>query len=212
MADAIEQLVGQRPVELVGWSTGGFLALSMALLYPERVASVLIISGFARGTWHGLLGSMQKLACHGPFGRQLCRLILKLLARSPRLYLAALRQMCGPGGLPREARAQQTIGGLRQALRFHDHTTIVELLQHTREWNLLHKLANVHVPTALIGGAHDRVVKSSHLQAMASRMPAARVETVDNVGHLLFLENTSYYWRFLEDWLHQSTHLATGRP
>ena len=59
---AISQLVGDQPVDLVGWSTGGFTGLTLAAHYPQRVRSLLSISGFAIGRWLGWLGFFQRLS------------------------------------------------------------------------------------------------------------------------------------------------------
>ena len=45
----IRQLAGDRPVTLIGHSTGGFAALDIAAHTPEIAARVVSIAGFARG-------------------------------------------------------------------------------------------------------------------------------------------------------------------
>ena len=46
---AVEAVVGRRRVVAVGWSTGGFAALNLAIRRPERVAAVASLAGFASG-------------------------------------------------------------------------------------------------------------------------------------------------------------------
>ena len=58
-SSAIRKIVGNKKVLLVGHSTGGFAALSTALYYPEAVAGIVSIAGFARGQWIGALGLNQ---------------------------------------------------------------------------------------------------------------------------------------------------------
>ena len=57
--EPVQAIFGDEPVHLVGWSTGGYSALMTAAESPERVASVVSLSGFARGAWEHFLGHLQ---------------------------------------------------------------------------------------------------------------------------------------------------------
>jgi len=51
LAGAIRELAGSQPALLTGLSTGGFAALALAALYPELVAGVVCLAGFAQAAW-----------------------------------------------------------------------------------------------------------------------------------------------------------------
>jgi pimeloyl-ACP methyl ester carboxylesterase len=69
LAAAILELVGDRPVTLAGFSTGGFAALAIAAYAPQWVRRVISISGFCQGRWTGVLGTYRWLARQGVVGR-----------------------------------------------------------------------------------------------------------------------------------------------
>ncbi|MBC8171203.1 MAG: alpha/beta hydrolase, partial [Anaerolineae bacterium] len=91
VSSAVQHLVGDTPVMLIGHSTGGFAALATAAYAPDRVCGVVSISGFAQGKWTGALGILQRLTKMSQPGKALFRQNLKLMASSDQLYKAAFR-------------------------------------------------------------------------------------------------------------------------
>ena len=56
LAAVIRRLSPTQRIALMGYSTGGFAPLNLAACVPELVASVVAVSGFSEGRWHGVLG------------------------------------------------------------------------------------------------------------------------------------------------------------
>jgi pimeloyl-ACP methyl ester carboxylesterase len=90
MAEAIRRLVGERPVTLMGQSTGGFAVLNIAARCPELARRVVCVSGFTRGRWNGFLGFNQRLLRMGTVGKELFKSIYKLGGANPGLFKLAL--------------------------------------------------------------------------------------------------------------------------
>ena len=91
MAEAIHQLAGDRPVSLMGHSTGGFAALNIAAHYPELARRVVSISGFAHGRWTGVLGMYQRFVRMGIVGKGLYKMLYRMAGTSPSMFRAILR-------------------------------------------------------------------------------------------------------------------------
>ncbi len=88
MIKAIQQLVGNQPVLLVGHSTGAFAALAVAAQAPEMVRGMISVGGFVQGKWGGLLSLLQWQARMGSFGEAMFRMNVKSGVLHPLIALA----------------------------------------------------------------------------------------------------------------------------
>jgi pimeloyl-ACP methyl ester carboxylesterase len=91
LAEAIRQLVGDRPVTLVGHSTGGFAALGLAANRPDMARRVVSIAGFGHGRWTGALGFCQRAVRLGWPGVACFKAMFSLLRLHPELFRGAMR-------------------------------------------------------------------------------------------------------------------------
>ncbi len=209
LAAAIRQLVGREQVELVGWSTGGFAALNVAARFPEMVAGVMSISGFAIGRWHGPLGALQRAASRQGAGRWICHGILRLLAVSRRLHVATLRKQMHPRHRRQTSPAlDETIDRLHAALRRHDPARLAEIMGRIRSFDISALLPRILMPTLIVGGEHDAITAAAHTRALAAAIPGAELAIVPEAGHLVFVEDTRRYQRLLTDWLARRLDVA----
>ncbi len=205
LAGTLEQLVGEEPVILMGYSTGGFAALNLAAHYPERVRAVASICGFARGTWQGMLGLMQLLARLGPPGQFLFRKLIQLSTFSRPLFGMLLATYAEE---PVRARVSPIMREIVQAvypyvLR-HDLFALQRLFADLRAMDIRPMLSKLDRPTLLLGGAEDPVIRPSDQLEMNRLLPDAELHLLENVGHLPFVERTPVYYRILNDWLQRS--------
>ncbi len=86
LTTAIHKLVGERPVILIGHSTGAFAALAIAARTPDIARGVCSIAGFARGKWTGALRIQQQLARFGSIGRAMLKASFKIPVSSRAMY------------------------------------------------------------------------------------------------------------------------------
>ena len=73
-------------------------------------------------------------------------------------------------------------------------------------------LARVRVPTLVMCGRSDPVTPLPDHEAMKAKIPGARLEIIENCGHLSTIEQPDSVNRLLIDWLRETdTHSATNR-
>ncbi len=211
LAAAIRQLVGGRPVLLVGHSTGGFAALATAARVPGLAQRVISVSGFAQGCWIGALGACQWLACRRPASLGdllfkgfytlggLNRISRAVFYQAWRVYMADAEaayaypylHTCIDACYGDFARHQfESIAHYFAVLPSHD---ISDLLPHIR------------VPTLAITGDRDPIVPPAQSRLISSRVPAGDLVVLEGGGHLLFAERPQAYQRALCDWLQATT-------
>ena len=72
-------------------------------------------------------------------------------------------------------------------------------------------LERVRVPTLLVCGREDPVTPVADHEAMAARVPGARLEIVDRCGHLSTIEQPEIVNRVLKNWLQETERLPLRR-
>lgn len=78
MSGALQALLGEQKAIVVGHSTGGFCALSMAVNQAPNVAGIVSVAGFHRGSWGGVEGLLLQLAGLGRWARPLFALNIRI--------------------------------------------------------------------------------------------------------------------------------------
>jgi len=207
---AIRQLVGDRPVALVGWSTGGFSALNLAARHPESVTSVMSIAGFAHASHKGVITRMQRLVRKGRSGRRAFQFIWSFLGNQRWAFDLALRQgAVNRAEYRRSPITRTTLDGWQQALRNHDLERLATLFERLGDIDIRDLLPGIQVPTLIVGGDRDPYVPLDHTQVLAESIPDAELIIWPGVGHMFFSECTIEFQRLLCSWLE---HAEAFRP
>ena len=71
-------------------------------------------------------------------------------------------------------------------------------------------LATVDCPTAIVGGAEDRLCPPAYHEFMAAEIPGARLSVIENCGHLSTLEQPERVTAILQDLLRQLPDKHSG--
>ena len=202
LAAAVLQLVGKRPVSLIGHSTGGFAALDIAARCPWLARRVLSISGFAHGRWTGALGMNQDAARRGPLGELLFKLGYRFLGLTPGLYRFAMRfyahdapALYANPNLPRSV--QETY----PAFKSLDLDAMLRYFRRMPDIDITPLLPCIDAPTLVLAGDHDPIVPPDQARLIADRIPGAELALIEGAGHLPFAERQEAYTRVLEAWL-----------
>jgi pimeloyl-ACP methyl ester carboxylesterase len=173
---ALMDEVGLGRAHVMGISMGGMIAQELALTAPERVGGLVLGCTYPGGPGSSLAGPdvMQRLA--GP-----------MLSGDRE---AAIRA----GWEVNVSRAFAADDGQWQ--RFHEvatrHPAPVELIM--RQMNAVGghdtsaRLADITAPTLVIHGTDDEMLSVENARIIAERIPGARLEILDGVGHLFFWE------------------------
>jgi pimeloyl-ACP methyl ester carboxylesterase len=199
---AIRELVGDRPVTLIGHSTGGFAALAAAAYAPALGRRVVSVSGFAQGRWTGALGLYQKLVRSGGPGRAMYKSLYKLAGLSPvllkavmRIYVADARAFYAYPGLPDLMRTAYP------AFKQLDLNTMMHYFGRMPEIDISDWLPRITAPTLALTGDRDPIVPPAQARQIAGLVQDAELVVIAGAGHLPFAERATEYNAILEQWL-----------
>jgi len=179
LARAAAELV-PAGAHLVGWSLGGMVALRLALLYPGRVAKLVLVAstprfvtgpgwphgiepevlaGFARGLEHDYRGTLQRFLAlqvqNSVGGRDAMRRLRAALGAAP----APTPDALGAG------------------------------LRVLADTDLRARLADLACPVQLILGERDTLVPRTVAEAVADALPGVRADIIAGAGHAPFLSH-----------------------
>lgn len=180
---ALARVLGERRVAAVGWSTGGFASLSLAIRHPRRVAAVASLAGFADG--RAVTGSFAWLAwlARGVVGAVGLRAGLWAGGRSAWLHDAVVWSCAADGVVPADLLAR-----LRSEFASHDPRSLVTVLAALRDLDISAGLGTIRVPVWVAAGGRDPLVPINEARRIAAAIPTARLTEYGSAGHLFFRE------------------------
>lgn len=163
-------LLGDGPVDLIGHSIGGTVALRLAAQAPQRVRSLTLIEPVlfaASASGHALDRELEALAADGK------------MEQATRLFLAAWGAPGGFDAMPRTM--QQSAVALMSLIIETDAALSADIHGILRPG----ALEAVSAPTLLIAGAESPPVIAEIFDTLAARLPDARRATVPGAGHMV---------------------------
>jgi pimeloyl-ACP methyl ester carboxylesterase len=158
-----------EPVDVVGVSTGGGIALQLAVDHPELVHRLVLVSAAYRLS---------------DFGRALQRDIAAALRAGRPRRAAAL--FLSNTGATRVSRAVLSVAG-RLAPRIvvgHQDSDLLVTLDAEDTFDLSSRLPEVKIPTLVVGGANDRFYTAALFEATAAAIPNATLAIHRGAGHI----------------------------
>jgi pimeloyl-ACP methyl ester carboxylesterase len=202
LAEAIRQLEPGQRVILIGHSTGGFVALTLAARSPEIVHSVISISGFVRGKCSGLFGALQWLASHGKATETLAKIDYKILASSRFMFRAGLSVYAyDRKNLYSFPVLEKIIDLVYPDSKNLDLDSMMFYLNQMSKFDIRDQLPNIHVPTLAMAGKQDPVVPPTQSRIIAEKVPHCELILLDGVGHLPMAERPMQYNHAITGWL-----------
>jgi pimeloyl-ACP methyl ester carboxylesterase len=201
-ADAIAVLddLGWPAAHVVGLSQGGAIAQTMATAFPERVLSLTSIA------------SQPAPRIGQPSPRDLLKVIRVANPRRVKTaddagqYTVDLQKIVGSSAYPVDeaelrdrGRRAYARGGLDMACAQRQTAAIVASGDRRAA------LANVRVPTLVIHGEDDKMIRPVAGRATADAIPGARLVTFPGMGH----ELPPPLWSSIIDEISAVTHVAT---
>lgn len=176
----------QRSVALLGHGLGGMVAQEVVMRRPDLV-NRLVLSGSTSGPDSGWSHDAQ---------RQLA-LLDHADNNMRQLAEAVLPQLTGPLALPEGMLlARQCMGQLSPV-------TYRLALQAQAAFDRDAALAQIHVPTLMIAGEHDRCAPLAAIERMAGKIQGSRWVQMPGIGHWQNLEAPDAFDALVLDFLHE---------
>jgi pimeloyl-ACP methyl ester carboxylesterase len=175
--DLLDEIGADRAV-VIGAGLGGWLAADLATIEPRRVAALVLA---------------------GPFGLRAGEPVPDVFLRAP----AELAELTYHTSRARSAALEQA--GLladdpdrfARYLRNRSATAHLGWNPYLHDPKLPRRLHRITAPTLIVWGAQDRILPAGHARRWAELLPGARVEIIDQAGHLPFDEQPAASLRAL---------------
>ncbi|MEW5789434.1 MAG: pimeloyl-ACP methyl ester esterase BioH [Pseudomonadota bacterium] len=173
-----------EPKALVGWSTGGIVALALAIRHPDKVARLVLVSAtpafMQRPDWpHGLEPAVLA-GFADSLGQDYRATLLRFLSLQAR------------GG---EA-AREVIARLRQTVFARgepDPATLAAGLGLLRDVDLRALVGRVACPTLVVHGGYDGLCPPLAGRWLADHIPGARLAFQERAAHAPFLSHPAWF-------------------
>ena len=180
-AGFLRQFLDQLRVEqthLLGNSMGGWIALKFAQQNPQRIRKMVLTASA------GIRFEPPPLDVFTPNDEEgMVRLVQYLMHKPVKLPGWFVRDWLRISRQRRRAVRDMLDSMLTEKDLLDDH------------------VSKIHVPTLILWGAHDRLIPPETGRRLASMMPHARLELIENCGPLLLHEARPAVTRHLDAWL-----------
>lgn len=189
MGGALQALVGDRPVIVVGHSTGGFCALNLAIHQAPNLIGIVSVAGFHAGKWGSVEGLLLWLAGLGRWAKPLFMANLLVARYSPFLQ----RQFASQLAHDRKAYlanplSQRFLDNIGPNTRAQDPAALFELFNGISRLEIASELCRITTPCYVLAGSHDPVVPASQSLVIAGGVPGANIVVFNGAGHMPFIE------------------------
>jgi 3-oxoadipate enol-lactonase len=179
----------ERSAAVFGASMGGMVAQHLAIEHPDRV-SRLILGCTSPGTSHAVRADPEATR--------------RLLGKGGRTPEEAYRIACTVLYSPAFQRThadfieRQIRERARRPVRARAFSAQYDAVRQHDPWD---RLPDITAPTLLLHGSEDEVMPPGNSEVLARRIPGARVEILDGLGHMFFHEDSPRAARAMLDFL-----------
>jgi pimeloyl-ACP methyl ester carboxylesterase len=189
--------LGVERARVMGRSMGGMIAQELALLAPERVERLVLVSTTARVDAHlsELFSLWADMAEQG--------VPAALRHRSSLLWCLGRRS------LAERARVKAYLAAKVRGERTADY---VLQARACAEHDALERLAALRVPTLVVAGSDDRFTPRAHTRQLAGAIAGARLQWIPGTGHLPYLEEPERFAQAVLPFLELPARPAALRP
>ncbi|MGB2676329.1 MAG: alpha/beta fold hydrolase [Candidatus Acidiferrum sp.] len=184
-AAAVLDAAGLKSVHLLGVSMGGMIAQEFALLYPQRVRSLILGCTTAGGP---------AAARAEPAAIE----VLKARGMTPDQRAAATVPFIYDPATPRELIDEDL--AVRQPW-FPSPEGYAAQLQAIFSWEAYSRLSQITAPTLVIHGQSDRLVPPENAKLIADRIPGAKRLMIPHASHLFITDQPEAAHQAILDFL-----------
>lgn len=193
--DFCEKL-GIEHATVVGNSMGGFVAVEAVTGMPGRFDRLALVAAAGiLNTWSPELRAVATAWAWNRFGPHLANRGRAIVSRRRARELVFRPFVRYPGRLREDLLLEQIKGGLTKADGFGDALSAV--IRH----DIRDRLAEIEIPTLVVGGLSDRVIPVAAAISYHRRIPGSRLEIFERTGHVPQLERPLRFNRLLDEFL-----------
>ena len=160
----------EKPI-IIGHSFGGAVAAKLAILYPESVLKLILVSASAVRQPSFKTKTMRKIS--GFIGPLLPKKIKKSILKAMNLENSDYATIQNPY--------------LKQ--------TFINVINE----NLAAELLKIKIPTLIIWGEKDSVTPLKEGELIAKSIPGAKFKIIKNAGHFVFLEKPEEFIKLIKE-------------
>ena len=206
-AASLQRDFNGTPIDLIGHSTGGFVALTIAARHPHLVNKVAIIGGFADGRYAGACGFVRSYMNQYFVGQTIVRSTYALWLSNPMMFRRGIAAAMTrpPKGMPKGALGK-AMEGVRDDLRRSPIGPIMHAAGWLEKTDLTNMLPEVRRPSLVVAGSLDPVVEFEHQRLVSAHLPRARLLPMTGIGHLPMIEAQRQFNCKFADWCLQPAH------
>lgn len=176
--------IGLNTVDLVGHSFGGWIALQMAVAYPERIAKLVLADPMG-------VSSVEAPAAN-------------LAAMDEESFLHAAFAHAGVvvvrgdfGGVTEDVRK-----GPEFEKQWKSREIVAKIVcGHYADPEMTQQLSAITANTLIVWGREDGIVPWRHGQVLAEAIPRAKFAVIDEAGHTPMREKRETFQRIVRDFL-----------
>jgi pimeloyl-ACP methyl ester carboxylesterase len=189
--------VGVERASLVGHSLGGAVALQFALLYPDRLTSLVIVNSAGLGREVALSSRLATVPLLG-----------ELLTRPSRF---AVRQFMERVVFDRAMITEEAVsivlkrsslpGAQRSTLAIIRALVTLRGAKEEAVGPIVGNLRRIPAPTLIIWGRHDRLLPVAHAEVAAQAIPEAALRIFEACGHAPQYERADEFNAFVLEFL-----------
>lgn len=194
LLDMADEVVGwtSEPLDVVGLSLGGMVAMHLALAHPRRIRSLVLACTTARTDTRLLLERAEATKTSSR-------------AETERVTLQRWFTAEALGRDPVPLGVEYA----RSCLRRIDKQSFAEVWRAISAHDVLDRLSEIYAPTTCVAGTHDISTPPDDVADMAHRLPDARLVRI-NAAHMALLEQPHEFRQIVLDHLAWITGHATG--
>jgi len=186
-AAAVLDHLGWDSAHVLGISMGGTVAQELALTSPDRVRTLTLGC-----TWPGPLPD------NGAWGEAVLDLASAATSGDPMIAAKLMFEANVSAAFAGRDGALEEFADVAGAVKVPGPVILMQMRAAT-EYDGIERLADLAVPTLVLHGTEDRIIRPEGGALLASLIPDARIESLDGVGHLFFWEQPELSAQLVRD-------------
>ena len=194
-ADALAQHLGWNRVGVIGHSYGGFLALEMAVRYPQRLSRLILVDT-APASPSSYADEIMRAARRQGATREMLAILQE---EDPTDDASMRRQLLAVWPLYWKAFGSE----LSRHLLDNCIISVAGLARQgeLQAFNMTPRLREIETPTLILVGRHDFIAPPSQAERLHEGIAHSELVVFEESGHYPFVEEAQKFCSCIRDWI-----------